>query len=471
MNNYPNPVTKTCTQKILNQMSNSISKIKGKGKRFGICIFCYIKCNNKNIPVLMTNYEIINEKFLEENNCIKLRINNKLKTIEFGDTKYLNKDYDLSIIEIKEKKSDKIDFLEIDDYFYEKEAEMFYKKESLYMIYYNKKNDVMVSYAKLNYMNNSEIIFSSYRDFIPINTPILNLSTNKLIGIYKNTSKYLNKGISFKFIITEFINKYKYILNYKSDINSKNEIELIINISKNNINKKIYFFDNYEYYDDERNYHFHDNLKELNELNTELYINDNKNKYQKYFIPEKEGEYNIKIKFNINLTDCSFMFAGCKNITNIKFHSFNTNYVTSMKYMFYNCSNIKYINLYSFNTKNVTDMSNMFSICENLKYLDLSAFDTSNIIDMSWMFYSCGKLTYLDLSSFSTKNVINMSGIFSWCIKLRILDLSYFITNKVTNMSNMFYFCENLSKLNLSSFDTENLNIINILLIIFFSGI
>ena len=113
MNNYPNPVTKTCTQKILNQMSNSISKIKGKGKKFGICIFCYIKCNNKNIPVLMTNYEIINEKYLEENNFIKLRINNKLRTIEFGDTKYLNKDYDLSIIEIKEKKSDKIDFLEI----------------------------------------------------------------------------------------------------------------------------------------------------------------------------------------------------------------------------------------------------------------------------------------------------------------------------------------------------------------------
>ena len=58
----------------------------------------------------MTNYEIINEKFLEENNCIKLRINNKLKTIEFGDTKYLSKDYDLSIIEIKEKKVIKLIF-------------------------------------------------------------------------------------------------------------------------------------------------------------------------------------------------------------------------------------------------------------------------------------------------------------------------------------------------------------------------
>ena len=104
------------------------------------------------------------------------------------------------------------------------------------------------------------------------------------------------------------------------------------------------------------------NLKELNELNTELYINDNKNKYQKYFIPENEGEYKIKIKFNINLTDCSFVFAGCKNITNIKFYFFNINYVINMKYMLYNCSNIKYINLdlSSFRTKNVINMSEIF---------------------------------------------------------------------------------------------------------------
>ena len=57
--------------------------------------------------------------------------------------------------------------------------------------------------------------------------------------------------------------------------------------------------------------------KELNNINTELYINDIKKGYKKYFIPEKEGEYNIKLKFNINLTDCSYMFAGCEKIINI----------------------------------------------------------------------------------------------------------------------------------------------------------
>ena len=56
------------------------------------------------------------------------------------------------------------------------------------------------------------------------------------------------------------------------------KINIIINIDKNDVNKKIYFLDNY-YYD---NYLIkrdnHDHLKELNENNTRLYINDNKMK-------------------------------------------------------------------------------------------------------------------------------------------------------------------------------------------------
>ena len=40
-----------------------------------------------------------------------------------------------------------------------------------------------------------------------------------------------------------------------------------------NNNKKIYFLDNYEKEDEKGLKYFHDNLKELNEFNTELYIN------------------------------------------------------------------------------------------------------------------------------------------------------------------------------------------------------
>ena len=46
--------------------------------------------------------------------------------------------------------------------------------------------------------------------------------------------------------------------------------------------------------------HLENNLKELNTGNVDLYINGIKFKFKKYFIPEKEGEYSIKLKFKNN---------------------------------------------------------------------------------------------------------------------------------------------------------------------------
>ena len=87
-------------------------------------------------------------------------------------------------------------------------------------------------------------------------------------------------------------------------------------------------------------------------------------KYEKYFKPEKEGEYKIELRFDINLTDCSYMFSGCENI--------------------------KYIHFTNFNTSNVNNMSHMFCECESLNSLpDISKWNTSNVNNMSLMFYGC----------------------------------------------------------------------------------
>ena len=194
---------------------------------------------------------------------------------------------------------------------------------------------------------------------------IFNLSNNKLIGIYTRKSKYYNEGIFFKFIINEFIKNYKYYFN---------EIDIIINVEKDNINKNIYFLNN--------NHDREDNIINLlNKLNTEIYINDKKQEYNNYFIPDKEGEYKIKIKFKINLTDYSYMFADCKNITNINFINFNAENITNMEYMFFNCKNLRNINLYCFNIKNGITLDNIFSGCKNLKFSDLSHLIKKNNID------------------------------------------------------------------------------------------
>ena len=42
----------------------------------------------------------------------------------------------------------------------------------------------------------------------------------------------------------------------------------------------------------------HDKLKEMNESNAYLYINNKKYKFKKYFNFKNVGEYNIKLKLN-----------------------------------------------------------------------------------------------------------------------------------------------------------------------------
>ena len=127
--------------------------------------------------------------------------------------------------------------------------------------------------------------------------------------------------------------------------------------------------------------HHHDFLKELNETNVELFINDKKYKYQKYFIPDKDGEYNILLKFKILLKDCSFMFYNCSNLINIDLSSFNTKNVTNMIQMFYNCWELINIDLSSFNTQNVTNMMQMFYDCSNLKKVKIGKEYNEKIIN------------------------------------------------------------------------------------------
>ena len=264
----------------------------------------------------------------------------------------------------------------------------------------------------------------------------------------------------------------------------ENIIILTLKIKQKHLNKDIYFLDNTNYTDLNGEDHLHDNLKELNSTNVELYIDNVKHEFKKYFTPETEGEYCIKLKFKINLKDCSFMFAGCKNIINIDFKSFITKDVTDMKYMFSGCKKLENLDLSSFNTTNVTNMAGMFGEfndtffnvdkfnivdiddmfqtfgcringCKHLLNLNISSFDTSNVTNMMFMFGGCLNLESLDLSKFNTKNVTNMIGMFNKCQNLLELNVSSFNTEKVTNMMSMFTGCIQIEELDLSSFNTS----------------
>ena len=402
MPEYPKPISKQCTQKILEQMSNAFFKIKDNNE---ICFFSKIKYKNLNIPVLITNYKIIN--YIANHNNINVYINNDLQAIKLGNIQYFNINNNLAIIEIKENENNKIIYLELDENLSKKEYETFYKNESIYTINYKDEKDINVIYSIIYNINNSEIIYSNHLIKVENISLIFNLSNNKLLGIHLPNSKSYNKGILFNFIMKDFINEYK---KCKFEKNQVNEIDLIVNVDTKDINKNIYFLNN-DYYNNK--------IKELNDINTEIYINNKKSKYKNYITPEKEGKYNIKLKYKINLTNCDYMFSNCEKITHINF-KLNPKYITSMKCMFHKCKNLKLINFLSFNAQNVTDMSDMFSFCENLNNLDLTSFNAKNIKNMSYMFYFCYNLTDLKLFSFDIKNTINMDYMFDMCSKLKL---------------------------------------------------
>jgi len=439
---YSKLVTKNELKIILEQMIHSICWIIKKEKNYEIGFFINIKYKDKKIPVLMTKYKLI-DRYNDKN--LNVIINNMTKIIKLGDAIYQNREYDLTLVEIKLNEKNNIKFIEIDDNIFNNDLENDYYKKPIYILQENKK-DISVSFGKIEGIIKNDIKYSCYINSNSKSLPIFDLENNKIIGIYQSKSKY-NKGILIKNIIKDFTKIFKNGMERK-----KNEINLLINIDKCEINKEIYFMD---YYDN-----YHNNLKELNDSNTELYINNIKYKYNKYFIPKNEGKYNIKLKFNINIKDCSYMFANCVNIEKINLIDFNTENIINMQYMFYEC-NIKNINLFSFKTKKVKNMCNLFGNCKNIKHLDLSFLDINNVTDISGLFKGCSSLKSLpDISKWNTENINNMNSLFEECTSLKELpDISIWNIKKVNNINSIFKGCSFL--ISLPDISNWNINDIN----------
>ena len=483
-------------EKLYNNIKNAICKIIINDDKTGYGFFCKICNRDKSniIPVLITNYTTLSLEYIKTNINLKLLLNEdkETKSIPLNDSRiyYTNEDLDLNItiIGIKPELDEINTFLEIDENILEDNFDKIYK--DIYIIERPHFKSDYISICPLQQIRNNIIQYEIKTAFGCIGTPIFNLENNKIIGIHMNEiDSKENKNILFRNIIDAF--------------NNRNEIIICISVINKKPKNNIYFLN------DEINWNENDNLDEINESNTLLYINGKEEKFKKYFKPEKKGFYIIKLKFKNDISNCYKLFYNCKDITKIDLSSFNTNNTKNMSYMFANCSNLTNINLSglnaenvtnisymfysnsnllnldlsSFKTKSVTNMEKMFSLCINLQKVNLSNFDTQNVNNMSYMFKDCHELKKLDLSSFDTKNVIYINSIFDSCFELQDLklgkldtsnvismekmfydcqnlisidDIKFFDTKNVTNMYGMFYNCKNLKNLDVSSFNTEN---------------
>ena len=230
MNNTSSePITIEETQKILEQMINCICKVKSKGM-YGTGFFCQIKfLDNTFIKVLTTSYQILDDNYFKENNEINLIINNQARIINLKKKRkiYSNKDYDLTLVEIKD--FDRIsDCFELDENILSQEnPKLFYENKTIYVIQYLNMEKASVSYGIFNDLIDSEIKHTCNIKPGSNCSPILMSTNNKIIGISKVSEKNdINKGIFLKVPINEF----------KNQIDKKEEIkEKKINIIDNKL--------------------------------------------------------------------------------------------------------------------------------------------------------------------------------------------------------------------------------------------
>ena len=90
-------------------------------------------------------------------------------------------------------------------------------------------------------------------------------------------------------------------------------------------------------------------------------------------------------------------YPGNKGVVAVRLLFTDTSTITNMSYMFWYCTNLTSLDLSSFNTSKVTNMSSMFESCTNLTSLDVTSFDTSKVTDMNNILTGCSSLTSLIL--------------------------------------------------------------------------
>ena len=248
---YPFHVTIKGTKKITNQMENCICKIYKSSKEKGTGFFCKIPLPDKtSINVLITNYHILNEEYLNSNKLIKYSMNNEENFYEIllDDSRkiYTNEELDVTFIEITKKDNIK-HFLEIDEQI--KHEKNFYPElfdeKPIYILHYQEGENILVSYGIIKGIDNNEIKHTCSTEKGSSGSPILSLKNFKVIGIHigckkkSNNKNYsFNHGTFMKYAIVEFLNflQEKKIKETNSETNSNiNEID---NSDLNNSNNQ-----------------------------------------------------------------------------------------------------------------------------------------------------------------------------------------------------------------------------------------
>ena len=440
--NLPKPVRVEVLENLIPKIKTNICKIKCSGGGFGTGFFCNIPYKwQLTLKVLITNNHILKEKDLLGNKIIKFSINNEKKQykilLDESRKIYSNENYDITIIELKEK--DKIDenyFFDIDnDIFNENSKEIFIKKDIILLHYPKGEMGYSIGIIKYICEDNYTIQHLCSSNNGSSGGAIINSINFKVIGVHRGTAELNKYNYNLGTFLKEPIKKFKEQIKkgiiknyYQENMNIKSKNDANKNIDEITIQYKINNFKNLNVriFGDEFVKNNKDKCKIIKngkELELCSYINININQLNKNKI------YEIKLNGINNITNMSCMFKG---------DIFNNTPLFSLP------------DISKWNTQNIINISGIFYFCSSIKSLpDISKWNTQNVTNMSDMFYECSSLISLpDISKWNTQNVTNMSSMFFGCSSIKSLpDISKWNTQNVTNMSYMFYGCSSLLSL------------------------
>ena len=208
-----NPVSMKCTEKILEQMRNNVCKIH-KGKIIGTGFFAKIPFNKSLLSVLITNNHVLDESDIIDGKNIVISVNNEATIMDIKihskRKKYTNKDYDVTIIEIKEEEDNiNIDYLS-----------NIYENESIYLLNYMNGGEIFASYGLLTNIEKSKITHKCNTDSGSSGSPILLLKNNQVIGIHYGFPKH-NSHINFGTLLVKPLIEFQEIYRNEFEVNKE----------------------------------------------------------------------------------------------------------------------------------------------------------------------------------------------------------------------------------------------------------
>ena len=179
--------------KINDQMLKSICYID-LGNMKGTGFLCKIPFpdNNNLLSALITCNHILKEEYLYSNKNILIFTNNMNEKREiFIEDRiiYTNKEYDITIIEIKSEKDHLYNFLELEEFGKNLEG------LSVYLLQYVKEGDCLVSFGNIKAIKEKNIIYNCWTSFGSAGGPIISSLNYKVIGVHfgVHMGNYQNK--------------------------------------------------------------------------------------------------------------------------------------------------------------------------------------------------------------------------------------------------------------------------------------